>query len=85
VGVRCGELQLLEQFALGSFHADCRVGIAMGASDALQRVDADPRAQVLFWLTGCEQGHQRSLIVLVANAFAALRIGRDIGPCTEER
>jgi hypothetical protein len=41
VSTSTGEAQLFEEFAFGLLDAGCGIGVAQGASDALQKGDAD--------------------------------------------
>ena len=74
-----GESQFLEQLAFGLLHAACCFGIAEGSGDSLQGVDTESLAQILCRFIQRQQGLQRSLVALVANAFAALLIDLDVG------
>ena len=76
-----GESQFLEQFAFSLLHAARCFGIAEGAGDSLQCVDAESLAQILCRFIQRQQGFQRSLVSLVANAFAAFLIDLDVGLC----
>src|SRR5271170_4909641 len=74
-----GEAQRFEEFAFGLLHAGCGIGVAEGASDALQSVDAEPLAQILGRFIQSQQGLQWSLIAFVTDAFAALLIDLNVG------
>ena len=65
------------------FLASCvRRAASVSLSAAAMRFRAlmlSPRAQVLCWIIQLEQGFQRSLVALVADAFAASEIDLDVG------
>jgi hypothetical protein len=74
-----GEAQHLEELVLGLLHAGGGLGVAEGAGDALQGVDAEPLVQVLGRCMQPEQGLQWGLVPLVTDALASLLIDLNIG------
>jgi len=74
--------QPLKEFGFCLLHSPCRIGVADGGSDPLQRFHTQSIAQVLCRFLQQRQGLQRSLIALVSYPLAALGVDLHISLST---